>query len=485
MATVTHHWMDRGVHFIPGRLRLPFAALLHNPVRAGNLEAVIREWPGVEFVRAEARTGRLLLHYNPQRLTLSALEAKLRALEFAPDPPRPLPPLPPGPNPWLTTATAIVAVSGLLGTVLKRRARGASTFSHTTSAFDLGAVVAIVAGYPDLRKGVKHLVERRQVSGDLLLGAVTYLSLLVRESVVGLTVLTLTSLYNLMYVRTLARVKSQVKQLMPDELAKHWHTGHHTVMNPPDHPELEQAEPSVRYASRLAPWAFGAAIAASLISRSPRRGLATLLAACPSAELLSDPLPYASVAAAAADRGIFVKDFAAVRVAGRVQRVLLRPTLEEVQGLQQAGVVVAVVGHDETDAPALAVADLAIVLTQPCPKHPLPAHVLLDRNEPGNLEWFLRESDHARHIAVGNHVWARGLGLIGLALAATGILTPFGAAMYQNLTGLGVVLFSSRLLPRRLIYRPDRHECRFPQPASQPPATPAESPQPRLPATTG
>lgn len=58
---------------VPGRIRLAVIALRNQPVRARAVEATLRQIPGVRAVTITPMTGSVLVHYDPDILTLARL----------------------------------------------------------------------------------------------------------------------------------------------------------------------------------------------------------------------------------------------------------------------------------------------------------------------------------------------------------------------------------------------------------------------------
>lgn len=99
---------------IPGRIRLRHAAL-RRPERLERLALSLSDWPEALTLEPNARTGSLLLHYDPSRLTRAESErrcvAALQAL--LPPPPSPEPALQPaaqGPTAPAAASTGVATV---------------------------------------------------------------------------------------------------------------------------------------------------------------------------------------------------------------------------------------------------------------------------------------------------------------------------------------------------------------------------------------
>jgi hypothetical protein len=86
---------------IPGRIRLRHAAL-RRPERLERLALSLSDWPEALTLEPNARTGSLLLHYDPSRLTRAESERRCVAVLQALLPPPPSPE--PAPVPALQPA---------------------------------------------------------------------------------------------------------------------------------------------------------------------------------------------------------------------------------------------------------------------------------------------------------------------------------------------------------------------------------------------
>lgn len=60
---------------LPGRARFAAIALRHQPLRARTVEATLRRLPGLRSVTITAATGSVLVHYDPDAITLARLVA--------------------------------------------------------------------------------------------------------------------------------------------------------------------------------------------------------------------------------------------------------------------------------------------------------------------------------------------------------------------------------------------------------------------------
>ncbi len=135
---------------IPGRIRLRHAAL-RRPERLERLARSLSDWPEALTLEPNARTGSLLLHYDPSRLTRAESErrcvAALQAL--LPQPPSPESSPEPALQPALQPAargSAAAAASGAATARPSQRVRANRLAKRLMLASLLATLVLAAAG---------------------------------------------------------------------------------------------------------------------------------------------------------------------------------------------------------------------------------------------------------------------------------------------------------------------------------------------------
>ncbi|MDA8235509.1 MAG: cation-translocating P-type ATPase [Clostridia bacterium] len=236
------------LHNIPGRVRLEARRIYENHELAALLRERLGVIPGIKEAQTNTVTGTLLVYFDPEIMGVdkvvreveklsnlinsskigSALKADPILVEMEPQVGE-TPPLPceiPEPKGIkkvfepedlpLRTQLIQVVFSGviLLLVTLKRVFFGRSRISHSDGVFNLAAVTAIATGYPIFRSGIEHLAVRGRLNNDFLIGAATFVSLILKESITGLVVVWLVNLSTLFQTITLDRSRKAIKEML-------------------------------------------------------------------------------------------------------------------------------------------------------------------------------------------------------------------------------------------------------------------------------
>jgi P-type Cu+ transporter len=118
-----------------------------------------------------------------------------------------------------------------------------------------------------------------------------------------------------------------------------------------------------------------------------------------------------------------------------------------VREYQSGGHTVIMMGDGINDAPALAQADVGIALRRQGQDIALEAaHIGLMREDWNLLPQLLTTADRTMRVVRGNLIFTGIYNVVGITLAALGILPPIWAAAAQSLPDLGILANSSRLL---------------------------------------
>ncbi|WP_371377928.1 heavy metal translocating P-type ATPase [Sporomusa aerivorans] len=124
--------------------------------------------------------------------------------------------------------------------------------------------------------------------------------------------------------------------------------------------------------------------------------------------------------------------------------------IQEVTRLRHKGYPVMMVGDGINDSPALAAADIGVTMADDCPELALKAaNVAIVGDDPRKVPQMIAIGKRTNKVIRQNLSFAVGINVAGIALAAANIISPLAAALLLNVSTLGVIANSARLLSVR------------------------------------
>lgn len=225
--------MNNLVHHLPGRLRLKVPNLRGNQRLAAVIDEQLMTMPGVTSVRANPRTGKVLVYFNSLRTDHNSIIIRVDEIQNAGTNaiqpqyhqyPKNLIPFREPEELSLGRQVLQVMFSGavLLLLFFKHRTIGRSPLSNSSQLFHLATITTIITGYPIFCSGLEQLATRRRVNYNLVISATAMALLILRESFSGLLVTWVVNLSSLLQTLNLIKAHQSIKNVVELSGADVW-----------------------------------------------------------------------------------------------------------------------------------------------------------------------------------------------------------------------------------------------------------------------
>lgn len=259
----------------------------------------------------------------------------------------------------------------------------------------------------------------------------------------------------------------------------------------------------VRLMNKISLFSLAASASVYLVTGDVRRAIAILVVGTPGAAGLASSISLETAAGRAAGRGILVKDARHLEKMGSADTVLfdktallspesksgpeavemlreagiphiglltgepgklnmdtvnrlkltehwpdcrLRDKLDVIRQLQKQGRVVAVVGDRNSDVQSLSMADVGITMSRATDLDLESADIIIADNDPRQVARLNLLARQSLKVAGQNTTLSVGVNLLGLGLGVLNLLSPLPMALLQNISTLGILFNSGRLL---------------------------------------
>lgn len=265
---------------------------------------------------------------------------------------------------------------------------------------------------------------------------------------------------------------------------------------------FRESSRDIRLMNKISLLSLAAAAGVYLAAGDARRAVVMLVAGTPGAAGMASAMPFETAAGRAAGQGILLKNARHLEMVGRADTVLFeqntllyrlnkhvpeavamlrevkiahlglltgepgiltpaaarlkrgkarpdcRPEdkVAAIRRLQKQGRVVAVVGDASDDAAALAAADVGLTTPRGSDLDLESADIVIAGGDLRRVAGLCRLARQSRKVAGQNITLSVGVNLLGLGLGALNLLSPFTMALLQNVSTLGILFNSSRLL---------------------------------------
>lgn len=218
--------VNKDMHWIPGRLRMNIPGLRKNQIYANNLMQGLSSLNGVQDVRPNIVTGKILISYNPSMLNINRLLTVINGninrensplpRKFSPQTVRTrakneISVIEPEDTALRQQWMHVIGGGSLLTYLLiKKILFRRSSLASKPGLSHLATATTLVSGYPVLKSGLASLT-RGKISHDLLISLTAYSALILKENIFGLATVWAVNLTSLLQALAVARSQQYIK----------------------------------------------------------------------------------------------------------------------------------------------------------------------------------------------------------------------------------------------------------------------------------
>lgn len=124
----------------------------------------------------------------------------------------------------------LALTGGALGFMVWRKVTGHASLLPVNPLGDMASLITIASGYPIFRAGLSSVSKQKKATDDTLIGIAVIASILMGESLTGLSVVWLINLGRLLEAITLKRSRTAIKELMDVAPKDAWVADYHAVL---------------------------------------------------------------------------------------------------------------------------------------------------------------------------------------------------------------------------------------------------------------
>lgn len=206
---------------LPGIVRLSFDKLYKDKSIENKINYYLRNLKGVKSVNANSITGKILIKFED--ITVDDLKKGIIESVFKDDVNDSMKRYEPEHLPLrMQFSLTLLSFTALIYVWIRQLFLGKSPLSIHYGLLSISSIISIIAGYPIFRSGLNTLLNEKKINGDLMITIATLMTLILRESILGLFVVFLVNLSIFMHTITIHYNKRALKEFMKLKPGKVW-----------------------------------------------------------------------------------------------------------------------------------------------------------------------------------------------------------------------------------------------------------------------